>query len=166
MESVLELFSIEFEYDVSETEAYNAGFETLGYGSAEPIDLLGTINFLMALAVLMAIVRFVRTIMPANFERRVCCGKQRVPGPQFAANIISFMLPIALEIFICVGAVFSHSDESKVLLTDLEEPTPLDTFCIWYTSGLALVFGLFTVMVFIVPTCCTKKKVSLSKQLR
>ena len=160
------MFSIELSYDVSETEAYNAGFETLGYGSAEPIDLLGTINFLMAFAVLMAIVRLARTIMPANFERRVCCGKQRVPGPQFAANIISFMMPIALEIYICVGAVFSHSDETKVLLIDLDEPTPLDTFCIWYSVGLAFVFGLFTVMVLIVPCFCTKKKVSLSKQLR
>ena len=36
------------EYEVSPTAPFNDGFEALGYDSAEPIGLLGTINFIMA----------------------------------------------------------------------------------------------------------------------
>ena len=39
-------FGFELEYDMSPTEPFNDGFDTLGYGSAEPIDLLGTLNFI------------------------------------------------------------------------------------------------------------------------
>ena len=76
------------------------------------------------------------------------------------------MLPIALEIFICVGAVFSRRNESTILLIDIEEPTSLDQFCIWYTAVLTLIFGSFLIMVAVVPICCIRKRVKLSDQLR
>ena len=62
---ILELMGIEMVYDVSETEPFNDGFEILGYGSAEPIDLLGTINFIIASVILVTIIFLARVLMPA-----------------------------------------------------------------------------------------------------
>ena len=38
-------------YEVSPTDSYNDGFDALGYDSREPIGLLGTINFILAIAI-------------------------------------------------------------------------------------------------------------------
>ena len=38
-------------YEVSSTDSYNDGFDTLGYDSREPIGLLGTINFILAITI-------------------------------------------------------------------------------------------------------------------
>ena len=48
----LEEAEMGLEYEISPTSPYNDGFETLGYDSSEPIGLLGTINFLLALLLL------------------------------------------------------------------------------------------------------------------
>ena len=51
-------------------------------------------------------------------------------------------------------------------LTKPASKNSLDTFCIWYTAGLALVFGSFLILTAVVPICCTRKKVELSQELR
>ena len=52
MEGAQELGLIELDYAVSPTKYYNEGFERLGYDSSEPIGLLGTVNFFIAVIVL------------------------------------------------------------------------------------------------------------------
>ena len=73
------------EYDVSPTIAFNDGFETLGYDSSEPIGLLGTINFLLAIVVLQII---------WYFTPRVLCFKRfsRIEGKDLASGLIRFWL--------------------------------------------------------------------------
>ena len=42
---------VELEYEVSPTTAFNEGFDTLGYGSSEPIDTMGTVNFVFIIVI-------------------------------------------------------------------------------------------------------------------
>ena len=73
------------EYDVSPTVAFNDGFDTLGYDSSEPIGLLGTINFLLAIVVLQII---------WYFTPRVLCFKRfsRMKGKDLTSGLIRFWL--------------------------------------------------------------------------
>ena len=160
----LEEMGIVFEYDVSDTEPFNDGFDILGYGSSEPIDLLGTINFLLAYVIIVMISFFIRALLPAKLDNKLCCGRKRRSAQDFTRGIISFMLPIAFEIFICIGAVFYIRDQAT--LYSIEEPTSLDTFCIWYTASLGFIFVIFGILVAVVSIYCVRKKVELSKELR
>lgn len=38
-------------YEVSPTDSYNDGFDSLGYDSREPVGLLGTLNFILAIVI-------------------------------------------------------------------------------------------------------------------
>lgn len=38
-------------YEVSPTDSYNDGFDALGYDSREPVGLLGTLNFIIAITI-------------------------------------------------------------------------------------------------------------------
>ena len=107
---LLEQMGFELEYDVSDTDAFNDGFETLGYGSSEPIDLLGTINFFLAYVLIVVIVFFMRKCLPDYIDRRVCCKRERRKGPDFTRGLITFFIPIAFEIYICVACVFYIRD--------------------------------------------------------
>lgn len=51
------------EYDVSPTLPFNDGFDTLGYDSSEPIGLLGTINFMLAIAAINTLWFFIPRIL-------------------------------------------------------------------------------------------------------
>ena len=74
------------------------------------------------------------------------------------------MIPIAFEIFIVVGVVFSFDE--KATLMNVEEPTSIDTFCIRYTVGYGIVFTAFVLMVTILSCCTVKKRVELAQKLR
>ena len=71
------------EYDVSPTLPYNDGFETLGYDSSEPIGLLGTISFMLAIVVLQILWFFA----PRIFCLKNCSKKK---GEDLASELIRF----------------------------------------------------------------------------
>ena len=74
---ILESMGFVLEYDISDTAPFNDGFDTLGYGSSEPIDLLGTINFLLAYVYAVIIIFFLRILLPAKWDKKICCGRAR-----------------------------------------------------------------------------------------
>lgn len=55
-----------------------------------------------------------------------------------SSTVIRFTIELGFELMITVGAVFYPREEPTLL--DIEEKTPLDTFCLWYTAliGVAL----------------------------
>lgn len=166
MESgIFEQMGLVLDYDVSDTDAFNAGFETLGYGSAEPIDLLGTLNFLLAYVLLVTLTFFLRKLLPDHWDRKLCCKKKRRTGPEFTRGIIAFFIPTAFEIYICVGCVFYIRDGQGTLY-NAEEPTALDTFCLYYTAGLGILMLIFAGIVFYTTCFCVKQRVRLHQELR
>lgn len=74
------------------------------------------------------------------------------------------MMPIAFEVFICAGAVFYKRKE--VTLYKVKEPTSLDTFAIWYTAILAIIWVGLMVTMLIVTISCTTRKVDLNRKLQ
>ena len=121
---------LELEYDVTPTMYYNDGFDRLGYDSSEPIGLLGTVNFFIAIM----IVKLIWNKIP-----RCCCENYcgaRQTGDQMSSTVIRFIIELGFELLITVGAVFYPRDDPTLL--DNEEKTNLDMFCILYTIMLGI----------------------------
>ena len=168
----LEELGYGLEYDVSPTTAYNDGFETLGYGSAEPIDLLGSINFILAIVLLQGL----RYLYPNK-----CCFssslKKSGKCDKWTNGFIRFTIEIFFEFMICVGAVFCTrtvrydelgNEEQSMRLIDYnkQEMLDLDVFGIWYTSAIALFSLAFLIFSCIVVLCCNRKIVNKERKAR
>jgi len=67
---IKDALGIEQEFDFTETFAYNDNFDELGYGTQNTVDLLGSINFIIAI-LLTRILLFV-------LYRPVCCNRTKV----------------------------------------------------------------------------------------
>ena len=166
----LEEMGYGLEYDVSPTSAYNDGFEALGYESAEPIDLLGTINFIMAIVLLQGL----RYLYPKKF----CCSsklKKNGKCDKWTNGFIRFTIEIFFELMICVGAVFCPrtakydelgNEEKSTRLIDYnkEELLELDMFGIVYTLAIAL-FSLAFIIFSCIVVLYYKRKIVVKKKL-
>lgn len=160
IESLAEV-DVTIDYDASPTMAFNDGFETLGYDSSEPIGLLGTVNFVLAILILKTIWFGVRLLLPKNVQDRL----GRATGTDYSAEWIRFFLQVSMELFITVGAVFYPRDED-LRLHDFEEKTNFDKFAITYTAILFVASAIFCVLIAVVTLCCTTKKVAAAINIR
>jgi hypothetical protein len=153
----LEEIGFGLEYDASPTSPYNAGFDTLGYSTSEPIDLLGTINFLFAIIVIQILWFFT--------PRRFCCKNfKRQQGDSLSNGLIRFAIQMTFELFICIGAVL-YPREGPTLL-NIEEKASFDSFLIGYTITIAILTFGFLIFACVVTLFCTKKSVILTGEIR
>jgi len=71
---------------------------------------------------------------------------------------------------ICVGAVMRprNNEEGRATLLDYpkSEHLPIDTFSIYYTTAIALVSVGFLTLTAVLTICCSRKAVSLGKNIR
>jgi len=127
--------------NTSPTLAFNDNFDTLGYGSQNTLDLLGSIN-LMIIWVLAEIVIYC-LLKPCNSDQRF---GQSFSDPFYIAKIIiGLMLQTILELLICPMATLLPGESHS--LQDAAEWTAGDRLVIVYSYGLLAACTLFLIVV-------------------
>jgi len=92
------------------TLAFNENFETLGYGSQNTIDLLGSINLMIIWVLVEILIYFLLKPCAANLS-----FGQKYSNPFYVAKIIfGLMLQTILELLICPLATLLPSEQQSL----------------------------------------------------
>jgi len=142
---IKDALGIEQEFDFTETFAYNDNFDELGYGTQNTVDLLGSINFIIAIL-------FTRILLFVIY-RPMCCNRTKVcrkiksktpqDGDSLIYETVRFCIETLFELLIAVLVTLNKSEKKLPNLLELDEWTSADAFSVVYTYAIVTFLVLF-----------------------